>query len=590
VYDDAHIGHARTYVTLDVIRRVLERERAVLFALGVTDIDDKIVARARADGTTPRAIAARFERSFLDDLAALRVRPPTTLARVSEHIPDVLAFASALVEQGAAYVVARPSALGDGGASVYLDVRALGDAYGKLAPREVKQERTEVGGGVAGAGAAGGVAGEGAGEDPDAAGRAWPKRDTRDFALWRGVSAADAAGRGSGRATASPSDGGEAGGWAWASPWGMGRPGWHLECSAMTRALFGAHLDVHAGGVDLRFPHHCNECAQADAMAGPTARAAGYAWVRAWVHTGHVHIDGRKMSKSLKNFVRVRDLLAPGGDADVAVRAAWPEGSVADAFRLWCVRHHYAEALTYAPARMGDVGDVARRLDSFLRTARALLDAPSTVAGGGGGGADGGSSSSSDGGGGIDGGGARYERWTAADNDFAKKWARVRGDAAAALADDFDTPRALRALSEGASAGARYVAAGGVARGLLASVARELAGELAAFGLGFGAAHAAALEGVGDAPTGAERGTAGATQRAGREVAALVVEHRAELRERAADARKALRAGGADAARDALATLLRACDAACDETRDELLPRLGWKVADTPSGPRLTRE
>lgn len=562
VYDDAHIGHARTYVTLDILRRVLERERAVVYALGVTDIDDKIVARARAEKTTPRAVSARFERSFFEDLAALRVRPPTTLARVSEHIPDVLAFAAALVERGAAYVVARPAALGAGGASVYLDVRALGGAYGKLAPAGAREVRDD------GEGAAGADAGVGyvvADDGGAALGREWRKRDARDFALWRGVSASEVGGSGAGDGDSNDGDG-----WAWASPWGVGRPGWHLECSAMTRHIFGSTLDVHAGGVDLAFPHHCNECAQADALAGPDARAAGYAWVSAWVHTGHVHIEGRKMSKSLKNFVRVRDMLDSGGEAARAVAAAGGRGpfAVADAFRLWCLGHHYSDSLTYAPARLGDAAAVARRLDGFLASALAIVSAPVRAPG------------------------AEPGRWTAADEFLALEWSGARADAARALANDFDTTRALRALSAGAAAGARYVAEGGAARGLLASVARELAAELAALGLGFAAEHAEAL----DRRRGELRGTwesAAAVADAGdvgADVATCIVEQRTELRARVADARKAMGTGGGDAAtRDALVALVKACDAASDATRDKVLPRLGWTLADTAAGPRIVK-
>ena len=564
VYDDAHIGHARTYVTLDILRRVLERERSVVYALGVTDIDDKIVARARVDKSTPRAISARFERSFFEDLAALRVRPPTTLARVSEHIPDVLAFATALVDRGAAYVVERPAALGAGGASVYLDVRALGSAYGKLAPAGVREKSSA----VEGAAGAGAVVSEGIGieEDGGALGREWKKRDARDFALWRGVSAAEDGGMSGGGSN-------DGDGWAWASPWGMGRPGWHLECSAMTRHIFGSTLDVHAGGVDLAFPHHCNECAQADALAGPDALAAGYAWVGAWVHTGHVHIEGRKMSKSLKNFVRVRDMLHCDGEAARAVATAGGRGpfAVADAFRLWCLGHHYSDSLTYAPARLGDAAAVARRLDSFLATAFSIISAPVRAPS------------------------AEPGRWTGADESLAQEWASARADAVAALASDFDTPRALRALSAGASAGARYVAEGGVARGLLASVARELAVELASLGFGFAADHLEAFERYGKlageggsaAASGAADGEANIS--AGAEVATLVVEQRAELRARVADARKAMGAEGGDAARDALVALIKACDAASDATRDNLLPRMGWTLADTPTGPRIAR-
>ncbi len=526
VYDVAHVGHARTYVTLDLLRRATEAltGRTVEFALGVTDIDDKICARAAAGGETPRALARRFEAAFLAELRALGCAPPTALTRVSEHIPEVLAYVSRLVGSGSAYVV--PPA-GGGGASVYLSVPALGAAYGKLAPPAVR----------AGAGAAGGA-------DEGAVAAARGKRDPRDFALWKGVDPGAEAGAGGGAAGAGGGAAGAlAGGWAWDSPWGLGRPGWHVECSAMTRALFGGALDVHAGGVDLRFPHHCNELAQADAWVGVDAVAAGYEWVGAWLHTGHVHVAGLKMSKSLKNFTPVADVLAEGGEAAGAARAGGLRGpaAVGDAFRLWCAAHHYSAALTYAPARLGEAAAAGRRLDAFLEGAAAAAAAGGSA------------------------------KWAAPERALADAWATAAAAWDGALRDDFDTPAALRAAGDAAAAGAAYLRGGGAHAGLLAGVAGGLAARLEGLGLRFAAQRRAALGDGWGGGGGAGAVEGGAAQRGPKqpspELLALVQQR---------EALRALAGTLRGTAPLAAAQLLAQCDA----IRDKVLPGLGWTLKD----------
>jgi cysteinyl-tRNA synthetase len=554
VYDDAHIGHARTYVTLDMLRRAAERRasRPLHFAMGVTDIDDKIVARARADGVAPPAVAARFEASFFSDLSALGCREPSAVLRVSEHVPDVVAYARALVAGGAAYAVPRPRALGAGGDSVFLDVRALDGAYGKLAPRGAQDARP---------------AAAGDGED---ATTAWPKRDMRDFALWRGVGAADVPGSSEG--------------WAWDSPWGLGRPGWHLECSAMTLAHFGdAPLDLHAGGVDLAFPHHCNECAQADARARVRAAAAdpagaagpahAAAWVKAWVHTGHVHIAGKKMSKSLKNFVTVREMLDPAHAAAAAVRdAGFAAGPmpVADAFRLWCAGHAYGASLTYAPERLGDAAAVARRLDSFLAEAVSMVARNENS--------------------------RAIQRYGAAEHALTKAWAEAAAGAREAIEDDFDSPRALRSLSAGASAGAAYLSGNpNPHRAVIGGVAHELAQELAGLGLAFARTHATALTDALGGGRSRVTNVEAAPKRQNENSVAVLVALRERLRSHASAARKALKGSAGDSATStAAATSAAAADltaavlAECDAIRDTALPKLGWALKDSPAGPRIS--
>ncbi|RYG52596.1 cysteine--tRNA ligase [archaeon] len=293
VYDDAHLGHARTYVALDVARRVTEylTHAPVHYVMGITDVDDKIIARAKERGCAPEALARDMEHRFWEDMHALNVMPPTQFTRVSEHIQDVVAYIQGIERNGFAY--ATP----DG---VYFDVHAFGSRYGKLMPSARHGTLAEDG------------VDAGSGERGTPVGAAH-KRSARDFALWKAAKAGEP---------------------AWPSPWGAGRPGWHIECSAMTHAAVGNHLHVHAGGIDLAFPHHCNEIAQCEAHRGAEAAPP---WVDIFMHTGHLYIAGCKMSKSLKNFVTVRQLLHTWRDAP----------HIADAFRLFCMSHHYRSNLNY---------------------------------------------------------------------------------------------------------------------------------------------------------------------------------------------------------------------------------------------------
>jgi cysteinyl-tRNA synthetase len=208
VYDMAHLGHARTYICSDVIRRILTDffRIEVTFAMGVTDIDDKIIKSAKSDGRSASDHANYFETLFVKDMDSLNIRRPDMLLRVTEHVPDIIKYIQGIIQNGRAY-------LGTDG--VYFDVKALGAKYGKLgrigAPENQIEEELEFG-----------------------------KKDRQDFALWK-------------LTDEEPN---------WKSPWGAGRPGWHIECSAMTHSFFGANVDIHSGGIDLAFPHHTNEIAQ----------------------------------------------------------------------------------------------------------------------------------------------------------------------------------------------------------------------------------------------------------------------------------------------------------------------------------------
>ncbi|MDQ1215696.1 cysteinyl-tRNA synthetase [Microbacterium arborescens] len=252
VQSGPHIGHVRAAVGFDILRRWLEyRHGRVTFVRNVTDIDDKILANA-TDAEPWWALAYRIELEFTRAYAAVGVLAPTYEPRATASVPQMIELIETLIERGHAY--AAP----DGSGDVYFDVRSWPE-YGSLTRQSLDAME--------------------AAADADPRG----KRDPRDFALWKGAKPEE------------PSDA------AWNSPWGLGRPGWHIECSAMSRRYLGGEFDIHGGGLDLRFPHHENELAQ--------STAAGDAFARYWVHNGLVTVGDQKMSKSLGNFLLADDVL-----------------------------------------------------------------------------------------------------------------------------------------------------------------------------------------------------------------------------------------------------------------------------------------
>ncbi len=268
VYSFAHIGNARPAVVFDVLVRVLRASVPQLtYARNITDIDDKIIAAAAARGVSCDEISEEFKSAYHEDLAALGVAPPDVEPHATDHIAPMIAMIEELIDAGKAY---------EAEGHVLFHIPAFPD-YGKLSganPDEMLAgARVEV--------------------------APW-KRDPRDFVLWK------------------PSEDGQPG---WESPWGFGRPGWHIECSAMIRAHLGEEIDIHGGGIDLRFPHHENEIAQ-----GTKARF--------WVHNGHVTVSGAKMSKSLGNVLLVRDLL---------------KDSPGEAIRYALLSAHYRQPLDWTP-------------------------------------------------------------------------------------------------------------------------------------------------------------------------------------------------------------------------------------------------
>jgi cysteinyl-tRNA synthetase len=256
VYDVPHAGHARAALAPDLlVRRLRALSVPVKFVRNITDVDDKILDRAAKNGETPAALSRRMSDVYQSQMALLGCLAPDHEPRVSEHLPQIFALIGELVARERAYVVEMPS----GAKDVYFKVRSF-PGYGKLSRRKLDEL-------VVGARVEAGA----------------QKHDPLDFALWKGAAQGE---------------------WGWESPWGRGRPGWHIECSAMCTHYLGQPLDVHAGGMDLIFPHHENEIAQSEAAApdrGPLANV--------WMHNGFVNVDKEKMSKSLGNFVTVTDVL-----------------------------------------------------------------------------------------------------------------------------------------------------------------------------------------------------------------------------------------------------------------------------------------
>jgi cysteinyl-tRNA synthetase len=301
VYDYCHVGHARAMVVFDVVVRWLHvKGYDVTYVRNITDIDDKIIHRAQESGEDFQALTARFIAAMHEDLAALNILPPTHEPRATEAMTDMLAMIQTLLEKGFAYV----GTTGD----VYYDVSRFA-RYGQLANKKLEDLRA------------------GSRIDVEDA-----KDDPLDFVLWKAAKPGE------------PS---------WPSPWGEGRPGWHIECSAMSTHCLGAHFDIHGGGMDLKFPHHENEIAQSEA-------ASGHRYVNFWMHNGFVQVDDEKMSKSLGNFFTVREVLQRYRPEEV---------------RLFILSSHYRGPLNYSDENLEHAKASLKRLYTALR-GLPLVEAP----------------------------------------------------------------------------------------------------------------------------------------------------------------------------------------------------------------------
>ena len=293
VYDFCHLGHARVMVIFDVVQRWLRASGYdVTYVRNITYIDDKIIRRAQENGEPMAALTERFIRAMDEDAAALGVQKPTAEPRATEYVAGMLDMISVLKARGYAYQAP------DG--DVNYAVRKF-EGYGKLSGKSLEDLR----------------AGERVAVDA-------AKQDPLDFVLWKRAKAGEP---------------------AWESPWGPGRPGWHIECSVMSGALLGKQFDIHGGGQDLQFPHHENEIAQSEGAHGCT-------FVNYWMHNGFVRVDNEKMSKSLGNFFTVREILAKY-DAEVV--------------RFFIIRAQYRSPLNYSDAHLDDAKQGLTRLYTALR-------------------------------------------------------------------------------------------------------------------------------------------------------------------------------------------------------------------------------
>ena len=308
VYNYFHIGNARPFITFDVLRRQLEREGyEVTFVQNFTDIDDKMIRRANEEGITVKELADRYIAAYWEDAAALGIRPATVHPKATEHIPQIIALVQRLVDNGHAYV----GKTGD----VYYRVSAF-PGYGKLSGQRMEEREA------------------GASERLDVE---TDKEDPADFVLWKAQKPGEP---------------------AWDSPWGPGRPGWHIECSAMSTTYLGDTFDIHCGGKDLLFPHHENEIAQSEG-------ATGHPYVHYWMHNGFINVDNQKMSKSLGNFFTVRDI-AKLYDLE--------------AVRMFMLSAHYRSPINFSREQIEAARVSLQRMYTARDRMRALLEkAPDTA-------------------------------------------------------------------------------------------------------------------------------------------------------------------------------------------------------------------
>ncbi len=342
VYDYCHIGHARSALVFDVLRRYLEYSGFVVeFAKNFTDVDDKIIKRANEQGVSCEHVTTTYINAYYEDMEKLGVRRATLEPRATEHIADIVALVETLLKKGLAYCV-------DG--DVYFQVDRY-PVYGRLSKRNVDDLQA------------------GARVDVDER-----KRHSMDFALWKGSKPGE------------PS---------WDSPWGPGRPGWHIECSAMAMRHLGETFDIHGGGMDLIFPHHENEIAQ-------SSGATGKEFARYWMHNGFVQINQEKMSKSLGNFFTIREIFQ---------KSEWPDTVTGEMLRYFLLTTHYRSPLDFSDQSLKEAKNA---LNGFYDLFERLNEAASVHGAG--------------------------------DQPMREVMVRTREAFVAAMDDDLNTPNALAAL------------------------------------------------------------------------------------------------------------------------------------------------
>ncbi|MGI6684289.1 MAG: cysteine--tRNA ligase [Bacillota bacterium] len=343
-YNFIHLGNARPIVVFDTVRRYLKyRGYDVTYVQNFTDVDDKIINRAREEGETPQKLAEKYIDAYFQDADALHVLRADVHPKVTEHMNEIISMVQGIIEKGLAYEV---------NGNVYFDVRKF-SGYGRLSGRDLDEMKS------------------GARVDVDE-----EKHDPLDFALWKAAKPGE------------PS---------WQSPWGKGRPGWHIECSAMSLKYLGAGFDIHGGGADLIFPHHENEIAQTEAYTGQP-------FVRYWLHNGFITVNEEKMSKSLGNFFLVRDILAKFSP---------------DVVRFYLLSTHYRSPLDFDDQKLHVAEKGLERIRTSLRLAESTLTACEKSEGQG---------------------------QAESPEEFAQKIDRIKADFISAMDDDFNTSLALAAV------------------------------------------------------------------------------------------------------------------------------------------------
>ncbi|NFR86991.1 MULTISPECIES: cysteine--tRNA ligase [unclassified Clostridium] len=303
VYNFFHIGNGRTFIVFDTIRRYLEyRGYEVKFVQNFTDIDDKMIKKANEEGTTVKEIGDKYIKEYYEDADKLQIERATVNPRATEYIEDIIDFVAQLIEKGYAYEVE-----GD----VYFNTKKFND-YGKLSGQSIEDLQ------MGASNRTSSIADE-------------RKNDPMDFAIWKAQKPGEP---------------------AWKCPWGMGRPGWHIECSCMAKKILGDTIDIHAGGMDLTFPHHENEVAQSEALTG--MRFANY-----WMHSAYVNINNQKMSKSLNNFFTARDILKEY-DSDVV--------------RFFMMSAHYRLQINFSKDLLDSAKASVERLYNAIGNLENLID------------------------------------------------------------------------------------------------------------------------------------------------------------------------------------------------------------------------
>ena len=299
VYDYFHIGNARPFILFDVFRRYLKyRGLNVKFVVNLTDIDDKIIKKSIKEKIPASDVAKKYTEAFMEDIKKIGIKPADEYPKATENIPEILSLIEKLIEKGMAYLI-------DG--EVFYSVKNFQD-YGKLSGKKIDELRS------------------GARVEIDQR-----KKDPLDFSLWKAAKPGEP---------------------CWESPWGKGRPGWHIECSAMSMKYLGESIDIHAGGIDLVFPHHENEIAQSEG-------ATGKQFVKYWMHNGFLNIDGEKMSKSLGNFFTAREIMEKYHPAVI---------------RMFFLLKHYRSPINFSEDRIKEAQQALERIITTLKNIDVELD------------------------------------------------------------------------------------------------------------------------------------------------------------------------------------------------------------------------